>query len=679
MKTLIRTAALAGAAALALAATGPTPPAGEDHRGAPPPSRGTRSVDFVPSTYDAKAHTVEVVLSAGTRVKRWYGFEEILIDPAAIDLSRVTAGQCRVLDSHNAYEIDAILGSVLSARIENGQLIGLLKFGATENAVKAEGMVARGELTAVSIGYQVSVWRNSEILTDPATGEETYVWQASAWTLMEVSFVSVPADTSAVVRSAAPSTSANSGGATENDEMHTRNAPGAAAPATVTVDNPDPTRNTAPAAPAAAVVVRFTPTEAMDFASQARDFGIEAEARTLVEQNTAGSISIEAARAALLSKAAERQRAGVVPALGGARITTDEVDTRRDAVSEALLHRFRPGQFKLTDKGRDFRGLRMMEIARELLVASGQNVRGLAPMELAQRALTTSDLPNIVANVANKSLQAGYAAEVRTFQPFCTQHDAADFKQISSVVMGEGSNLEVVNEHGEFKRGSVTDSAEKWNLATYGKVFSFSRQLLINDDMSAFTRLPFMFGSAGVRMENDIVWAILTANAAMADGVTLFHANHSNLTSGATSTLSGALGIKKMRSNLMTQKGQDGNQTLNLLLKYILVPAALATDLEAFISPLLYASQTGNVVPEFFRGLTPIVEGRLDASSTTAYYGACDPTQMATIEYGYLQGQDGVYLETRQGFESDGTDIKVRHDFGAKAVNWRGLQKSAGA
>jgi hypothetical protein len=189
---------------------------------------------------------------------------------------------------------------------------------------------------------------------------------------------------------------------------------------------------------------------------------------------------------------------------------------------------------------------------------------------------------------------------------------------------------------------------------------------------------PYNFGAAGVRLENDIVWALLTANANMSDGVALFHANHSNLQTGGGSVLATA-GLQAMRKNFRTQKGLDSKQTLNLLMKYIMVPAALESSLEQIMSPLLYAAQTSNVVNEFIRTLTPIVEARLDANSTTAWYGATDPSAMATIEYGYLEGSDGLYLETRVGFDTDGMDFKVRHDFGAKAVNFRGLQKSAGA
>jgi hypothetical protein len=44
----------------------------------------------------------------------------------------------------------------------------------------------------------------------------------------------------------------------------------------------------------------------------------------------------------------------------------------------------------------------------------------------------------------------------------------------------------------------------------------------------------------------------------------------------------------------------------------------------------------------------------------------------------YLEGQDGVYIETRQGFDVDGFEIKARLDFASAAIDFRGLQKNAG-
>ncbi len=67
------------------------------------------------------------------------------------------------------------------------------------------------------------------------------------------------------------------------------------------------------------------------------------------------------------------------------------------------------------------------------------------------------------------------------------------------------------------------------------------------------------------------------------------------------------------------------------------------------------------------------------AASATAWYLFASPDQIDTVEYAYLEGQDGVYIETRQGFDVDGVEIKARLDFGAKAIDWRGMQKNVGS
>jgi hypothetical protein len=50
-----------------------------------------------------------------------------------------------------------------------------------------------------------------------------------------------------------------------------------------------------------------------------------------------------------------------------------------------------------------------------------------------------------------------------------------------------------------------------------------------------------------------------------------------------------------------------------------------------------------------------------------------------TFEYAYLEGEPGVFTETREGFEVDGMEIKARLVFGAAWIDYRGAYKNPGA
>jgi hypothetical protein len=297
---------------------------------------------------------------------------------------------------------------------------------------------------------------------------------------------------------------------------------------------------------------------------------------------------------------------------------------------------------------------------------------------VAKLALSTSDFPNILAEVANKTLRQAYEAYPRTFLPFSRRRSAVDFKNINAVQLGEAPSLQKVNEKGEFTHGSIAESKETYKLATYGRIVSITRQVIINDDLSAFTRIPAGFGVAAATLESDTVWGIITGNPNMGDGVALFHATHANLNSGGTSALA-LTGLGSGMATMAKQKGLDGITVLNIQPRYLAVPVALQLTAFQLVASNLAPAQSSNVVPEYIRALTPIAEPRLDAASTAAWYLFASPDQIDTVEYAYLEGQDGVYIETRQGFDVDGVEIKARLDFGAKAIDWRGLQKNVGS
>ena len=88
------------------------------------------------------------------------------------------------------------------------------------------------------------------------------------------------------------------------------------------------------------------------------------------------------------------------------------------------------------------------------------------------------------------------------------------------------------------------------------------------------------------------------------------------------------------------------------------------------------AAKASDINPNFNTSLEVIVDARLTGNQ---WYLAARPARIDTIEYAYLEGEEGLFIERQEGFEVDGLKIKARHVFAAKAIDWRGLYKNAGA
>lgn len=394
----------------------------------------------------------------------------------------------------------------------------------------------------------------------------------------------------------------------------------------------------------------------------------EADLNRMIDTGT----TVADARNEVLNLLATRSQ-NAVP--GGHVVVGHHGEALRAGLAGALMNRVNPSQHPLTDGSREFRSMSLMNMAAEVIHAGGGSTRGMTPMEIAAKAMhSTSDFPAILADVANTTLRAGYEAAPRTFTAFCRQASASDFKFVNRAQLGEAPELEKVNESGEFNYGSMGEDNQRYKLETYGKIIALTRQTIINDDLDAFSRVPGAFGASAAELESNVVWGLITGNVKMADNKALFHNDHGNLgTAAALSVESLSEARKKMRR----QTGISAKRPLNLMAEYLVVPAALETKAQQIVAEILSA-KSADVNP-FAGKLQVVVEPRLDDSSETAWYLSAAPARIDTIEYAYLTGEEGVYIETENGFDVDGVKIKARLDFGAGVIDHRGLFKNAGA
>jgi hypothetical protein len=577
------------------------------------------------------------------------------MEPGAIRMGRLASGSAPLLNGHRDFTVDDVTGVIARAWVENGQGKATVRFSKRADVDPVWQDVQDGILRNASMG--VAIHAVEDVTPQGAAMRQVLV---TDWEPEEVSLVPIGADPGAgfkFERATGPQEQ-------KMDETITT-ATGEETRDELTI-NLDAERQAA----------------ALDERARIREIDkvgrtLHVDARLIAEHVEAGT-SVEELRKLALVDAARRSAEPEIRS-AAAVVTRDETETRRAGIMAALLHRYDPAVFPLKDDlGRDWAGQTLLDLAKECLETSGTRTRRLPRHEVAKLALSTSDFPSILADVANKTLRQAYEAYPRTFLPFSRRRTAADFKNINALQLGESPALQKVNEKGEFTYGSIAESKETYKLATYGRVVGITRQVIINDDLGAFTRIPAGFGVAAATLESDTVWGIITSNPAMGDGVALFHANHANLNTGSGSAL-GLTGLGAGMVAMAKQKGLDGTTTLNVQARYLAVPVALQLAAYQLVAANLAPAQTANVVPEYIRALTPVAEPRMDAASTTAWYLFASPDQIDTNEYAYLEGQDGVYIETRQGFEADGVEIKARLDFGAKAIDWRGMQKNMGA
>lgn len=635
---------------------------------------------------DTKARTAELVWSRGARVQRydWWNdetyYEELSMDPAHVRLGRMQAG-APLLNTHQRYDLSAVLGVVEGATVSGGEGRSTVRFSERADVEPYFRDVAGGIIRNVSVGYVVHKYEQSR---DP---NGVLVMRAVDWEPSEVSLVPVGADAGAGVRS-------------EQQREQQRTFPcEILLPAATAITRKEPSMKS-PEELAAEQAAADKKAKEEQERKQAADAVAKAateaersrvkEIRDLVrtqklddkiaDELVDGGKSVEEARKRVLDELAKKTADASIRS--GVETISDETVNRRAAMVDALLHRANPQAHKLPEQSRQWMGFTLRELMRRCLELKGIRTDGLSINRMWERTFESgSDLPAIVLDAANKSLRQAYDTTPRSFVPWTRQSFAPDFKNINRIQLSGAPSLLEVKSGGEYKRGAVTDGKEVYQLVTYGRILGINRQTIINDDMNAFTRLPALAARAAADLESDTVYAVVTANAALGvDAVALFSAaTHVNFTSSGTAIDVTSLGVG--RAAMRKQVGLEG-RPINVRPSFLIVPAAKETLAEQYTSANYVATVNAAVNP-FAQGkasaLTPICEPRLDANSATAWYLAADPAQVDTIEYAYLEGQQGVYMESRMGWEIDGIELKVREDFAAKALDFRGLYKNAGA
>jgi phage major head subunit gpT-like protein len=320
---------------------------------------------------------------------------------------------------------------------------------------------------------------------------------------------------------------------------------------------------------------------------------------------------------------------------------------------------------------------RLVDLAGELLESRGERVRMLSPDALLTRAMhTTGDFATLLTSTGNRVLLAAFEAAPNPLKALARRTTVSDFRTKTTVKLSEWPKLLEVAEHGEIHHGSRGEAKEAYSLKTFARIFSLTRNSLINDDLNALGDFSRAAGRAAAEAEADVLTALLTANSG--DGVTmedtqpLFDTTHNNIATSGTVIDVAALAAARLA--MRSQVGLDGVTKVNAVPRFLLVSPAKETEAEQVLSTL--AAATVATVNPFSGRLELLVEPRL---SGNGWYVFADPAAMPVLEYAYLSSAQGPQLSTREGFEVLGLEMRCILDVGAGALDWRGAYRNPGA
>lgn len=383
------------------------------------------------------------------------------------------------------------------------------------------------------------------------------------------------------------------------------------------------------------------------------------------------SCSIEKAREQLLNTVAQQQnpepsnKDNVHIYAGNGNIVGDSV--RASVMARAGYQDY--------EKDNAYNSMTLRELARASLTERGVGVATYNPMQMIGMAFThsTSDFGNILLDVANKAILLGWEENEETFEKWTKKGQLSDFKTAHRVGLGAFPSLRQVREGAEYKYVTLDDKGETIALATYGELFSITRQAIINDDMNMLTDVPMKFGRAAKATVGDLVYAVLIDNEKMSDKKALFSTDHKNMITGGMDVETISAGRTAMRQQ------KEGERSLNIRPAFMLVPTTLETQaIQVVKSGSVKGADVNANIINPVRDLAEIIaEPRLDDASEKDWYMASRQGS-DTIEVAYLNGIDVPYIDQLEGFTSDGVTTKVRIDAGVAPVDYRGLLKVSG-
>lgn len=663
-----------------------------------------------PSTLDPDKRTLDLVIATETPVRMYDWETGEAVPEVLLAKGCVMPRQVPLLDTHSRWSTSDVLGSVRNKRQEEGGLVvGTATFSTIRKADEAFKKYEEGHLTDFSAGYTINdvtrVRKGEKVDLDGRTWKGP-VNVATSWTLKEVSCCPIGADAKAKARSDQPFENNHQPPKEDKDmgdnermdkvENALAQITDTLKTLTIAVSVVTETKRAEIDADAEIKKLREDNIKTAHLTVAAERKRIQEISMRCDELTLKTGVSFDDLRDELIEKGVPLQEAqkrildrvaNLPKPEGQPKIifTKDEKDKSREVAVDGVMIRSGIAVDKVKDKDTEYQTMSLLELARDRIKIFGGNSRSLDQIGVFQRALQSSDFANILADVANKALLEGFEKAEESYDIWAdTTGRVSDFKTHVFARASEAPSLVEVNaDGGEYTYGIVTDAKESVAVVDYGIIVPFTRKAMVNDDLGALADIREKLGVAAKRKYGDLVYAVLTANAAMGDGVALFNAaTHANYIASGSGAAPSVTTLNVGAKAMAIQKDLQGIQNLNIIPQFILAPWGLKGTVDNLLvttNPVeikAAIATAASINPWSY--LTRVYDARLDAATASSGWFLAARKGM-TIRLFTLNGNMTPLLETREGWAVDGMEFKCRITAAAKAMDWRGLYWNYGA
>ncbi|NOI87342.1 ClpP-like prohead protease/major capsid protein fusion protein [Vibrio sp. 99K-1] len=318
----------------------------------------------------------------------------------------------------------------------------------------------------------------------------------------------------------------------------------------------------------------------------------------------------------------------------------------------------------------------LLNMARACLDVNARSA--ITKNELVNRAFNSGDFGDIITEGIRTVMRDEAQARAPMWRELANVENLTDFRETELVMVNDAPDLMKISEDGEYKAAVLKGSGERIQLATFGREIQFTRHAIINDEIGLVAKVPRKFMQSGYRLSDKLMFNAILAGK-MADGGNVFKAGKdkgwgnfiNDIPAGDYAAMIMALHKVFATATTIPLDGEAGQgDALDLRGELLIASPDHASMFEAVLNT---ASKPDAFNPAYKKFGKVIETARLsEVNGALALTGK----DFDTVVMGFLDGQQDPWLETGDGWSSDGAKFRITYDLMSKVLDRRGIAQA---